>query len=271
MHTLTSKHSCDLFNDTVFKEFNSLPGADRLAIKTGAIVIANYEALRLLRAAGVPEKQLLPASGGERIPLFTKAKRDAATNGKGLIAPGPPGAPPSPDTSLADLAVHVWPSLHCLMPGKSHSDIPEIMDTGLVYTGAASAYACTVDINRGMEYGLLRLEEHVPAEEMDEGMRSFAEYIGDRQTNIFSSCDGGQLMFNVIIGDKAVLWNAHLGAYDGIMRGMEPKPDVIIMGIAGRANLNGRPFEGSAAQFAVEQVKWLGTPSRVIWCLHDQS
>jgi hypothetical protein len=43
------------------------------------------------------------------------------------------------------------------------------------------------------------------------------------------------------------------------------------MGIAGRANLNGRPFEGSAAQFAVEQVKWLGTPSRVIWCLHDQS
>jgi hypothetical protein len=47
----------------------SLPGADKIAIKTGAIVVGNGEAINVLRAAGVPEGQLVPVSGGERVPL----------------------------------------------------------------------------------------------------------------------------------------------------------------------------------------------------------
>ena len=77
-------------------------------------------------------------------------------------------------------------------------------------------------------------------------------------------------MVNLIIGDKALLWNAHLGAYEGIMKSLDPKPDVAILGIAGRGNLNGRPFDGSAAQLALKEVQWLEQPRQVIWCLHDE-
>lgn len=86
--------------------FDHIPGCDRLAKQTGATVIANGEAITVLRAAGVPEDQLLPVAGGERIPLFTKATRDAAKRGEVPVNPGPPGAPQLPDNSLAVMEVH---------------------------------------------------------------------------------------------------------------------------------------------------------------------
>lgn len=251
--------------------FDHLPGADRLARHTGAIVIANCEAINLLRQAGVPETQLQPVSGGERIPLFTRAVRDAAAEDKCATAPGPPGAPRLPHPDLAALSVHVWPSLHCLMPGSSIKDLPDIFDTGKEYHGGASQYACTVDITRGMRYGLMRLHDIVPPEHMDAKTRAFADFMADRKQNLMSSCDGGQLIFNVLIGDKAVLFNSSLGAYEGIMKTVDPKPDVVVLGIPGRGNLNGRPFDGSAAQFALHQVRWLGSPRKTIWCLHDEA
>jgi hypothetical protein len=131
MHILTSKRLLCPWR-WFFTKLCSLPGADRIAIKTGAIVIANGEAISVLRAAGVPEEQLVPVAGGERMPLFTRKTRMAATNGEVDVAPGPPGAPPRPDHKFAVASVHVWPSLHCLMPGKSHAEIPEVMDTGKV-------------------------------------------------------------------------------------------------------------------------------------------
>ncbi|KAH7393681.1 hypothetical protein BKA64DRAFT_676706 [Cadophora sp. MPI-SDFR-AT-0126] len=250
--------------------FDHLPGADRIAIKTGATVIANCEAISCLRTAGVPEAQLMAVAGGERIPLFTKVVREAAAAGTAEIEPGPPAAPPLPHHSLAVLSVHVWPSLHCLMPGNSHADIPDVCDTAKRYTGSASPYNCTLDISRGMKYGLLNVGNVVPREAMDAGLRSFVDYIGD-QRNVFSSRDGGQLMFNILIDDKAILWNAHLGAYKDVMMGLEPKPDLAILGIAGRGNLNGRPFDGSASEFAVDEIRWLQEPKTVIWCLQDES
>jgi len=86
--------------------FDHLPGSDRLAKQTGATVIANGEAITCLRDAGVPEEQLLPVAGGERIPLFTKEVREQAKRGECAVAPGPPGAPALPDASLATIAVH---------------------------------------------------------------------------------------------------------------------------------------------------------------------
>jgi hypothetical protein len=67
------------------------------------------------------------------------------------------------------------------------------------------------------------------------------------------------------------MWSGHLGGYDGILKTVQPKPNVLIQAIAGRANLNGRPFDGSAAQFAVQVCQWLGEPEKVIWCLHDDA
>lgn len=245
--------------------FDHLPGADRIAIRTGAIVVANCEAINLLRLAGVPEEQLFPVSGGERIPLFIRTTRDQAKRGEVATAAALPDQPKTPHHSLAALAVHVWPSLHTFLPNPH----PDVMDTAVVYTGGTSPYACTLDITNGMKYGLLQLKKLVPEEAMTEGMRSFNTYVGDRKTNLFSHCDGGQLMFNLIINGNGLLWNAHLGAYEGIMAKLDPKPKIVILGIAGRANHDGRPFDGSAAQFAVKQLHWLDQPEKVIWCMHD--
>ncbi|USP74765.1 hypothetical protein yc1106_02039 [Curvularia clavata] len=247
--------------------FDHLPGADRIAIKTGAIVIANGEAIQCLRNAGVPEEQLIPVAGGERIPLFTHAVRQRARQDPSLRAKGLPGAPIFPVHTLASLSVHVWPSLHCMMP----EDHPQVIDTATVYTGSATPYTCSLDITFGMKHGLLNLGKLVPPEKLNDGQRSFIEYVGDRERNVFSHYDGGQLMFNFIIGDKALLWSAHLGAYEGVVKDMQPKPDIAILAIAGRANLNGRPFDGSSAEFAVKKLEWLENPSTVIWALHDES
>ncbi|KAM3065582.1 hypothetical protein ACMFMG_011294 [Clarireedia jacksonii] len=250
--------------------FDHLPGADRLALRTGAIVIANGEAINLLRAAGVPENQLMPVAGGERVPLFTRDIREQAIAGTCATRPGPPKAPPRPNPELASIVVDVWPSLHCLMPGFSHADLPNIFDTGRVYTGSATPFDCTLDITHNMTWGLMRLHEIFPKDKMDEKLLAFAEFMADRKQNVMSGFDGGQLLFNIVIGDKAVLINSHLGAYDGILQQITPRPDVAVLGIAGRANLNGRPWDGSAAQFAVKQLEWLGKPRRVFWSLHDE-
>jgi hypothetical protein len=145
------------------------------------------------------------------------------------------------------------------------------MDTKVVYTGETTPYTCTLDISHGMKYGLLQLDKLVPADKQDQGMRSFISYINDDEQHrrMFSHCDGGQLMYNVVINGNGLLWNGHLGAYEGIMSRVEPKPKIAILGIAGRANHDGRPFDGSAAQFAVKQIQWLDQPEMVIWCMHD--
>ena len=177
---------------------SSLPGADRIALQTGARVIANGEAINELRKFGIPEEQLIPVSGGERVPLFTRRVREQASRNEIELSPGPPGAPPQPHVSFAAADVHVWPSLHCLMPGKSHADIPEVMDTGKYYIGGASPYACTMDITFGMKYGLLRIGEHMPRDSMDEGMKSFVDYIDSPTRKPMSHFDGGQVSYNFL-------------------------------------------------------------------------
>jgi hypothetical protein len=183
--------------------------------------------------------------------------------------------------------VHIWPSLHCLLPPGGHDALPKVLDTGVSYEGEATPFDGTVDVTRGMKYGLFRLRELVPAEVLaaDDGLRCFVEWLEDRGPagrNVMSACDGGQLMFHVLKraggcrgGEKGaerggILFNAHLGAYEGIVKAIHPQPDLVVQGIAGRANLNGRPFKGSAAGFAAELLRWLGEPERVIWCLHDE-
>jgi hypothetical protein len=78
-------------------------------------------------------------------------------------------------------------------------------------------------------------------------------------------------MYNFLLGGRTLLWMAHLGGYSGVIKEMRPQPDIAIMACAGRANFNGRPWDGSAAQFATQVLKWLGEPQKVIWCLHDEA
>ncbi|GME56076.1 hypothetical protein K469DRAFT_693043 [Neofusicoccum parvum] len=166
-----------------------------------------------------------------------------------------------------------------------------MFDTGIKYEVSAEQrdWGSTVEINRGMEYGLLKIGKHVLPEHRDEGLQSFVSWLEDekRHRGCFSSNDGGQLMYNFLLpepgctdvgatlstgsgGLNVLLWNGHLGGYEGIMRSIKPKPDVAILGAAGIGNKDGRPFDGSAAEFLEEEIKWLDNPERVIWCLHDE-
>ncbi|GJC84908.1 UPF0173 metal-dependent hydrolase AnaeK_1127 [Colletotrichum liriopes] len=142
--------------------FDHLPGADRLALKTGATVIANCEAINLLRRAGVPESQLLPVAGGERVPIFTRTIREQAAAGTCDVIHGPPGSPARPHPKLASFAIHVWPSLHCLMPGSDMKEIPPVFDTGKVYSGSATEFDCTVDITNNMTWGYYAFTKFSP-------------------------------------------------------------------------------------------------------------
>ena len=47
--------------------FDHLYGADAIALRTGATVVASPESARCLRASGVPEDQLLVVTGGETV------------------------------------------------------------------------------------------------------------------------------------------------------------------------------------------------------------
>ncbi len=49
--------------------FDHLWGAERIAVNTGARVVGSYETVRVLAAAGVPRRQLVPVAGGERVRL----------------------------------------------------------------------------------------------------------------------------------------------------------------------------------------------------------
>ena len=49
--------------------FDHLWGAERIAQRTGATIIGSYETVRLMASAGVPEAQLVPVSGSERVRL----------------------------------------------------------------------------------------------------------------------------------------------------------------------------------------------------------
>ncbi|WP_371228996.1 MBL fold metallo-hydrolase [Roseovarius sp. 2305UL8-3] len=49
--------------------FDHIWGAECIALRTGAPIIGSYETIRIMAAAGVPDHQLWPVSGGETIPL----------------------------------------------------------------------------------------------------------------------------------------------------------------------------------------------------------
>jgi L-ascorbate metabolism protein UlaG (beta-lactamase superfamily) len=49
--------------------FDHLWGAERIAARSGATIIGSYETVRVMAAAGVPQAQLMPVAGGERIRL----------------------------------------------------------------------------------------------------------------------------------------------------------------------------------------------------------
>jgi len=78
--------------------------------------------------------------------------------------------------------------------------------------------------------------------------------------------DGGQLAYLLITSRGSVLVSGSAGYWRGIFSGL--RPDVALLSLGGRPNVDGEPFQGSSAEYMVEQARLL-QPRRVAFCHHD--
>jgi hypothetical protein len=81
-----------------------------------------------------------------------------------------------------------------------------------------------------------------------------------------SSHDGGQLAYLLSTPEGSALVSASAGYWKGIFTGLQP--DVALLSLGGRPNVDGEPFQGSSVQYMLEQVQLL-RPGRVAFCHHD--
>jgi L-ascorbate metabolism protein UlaG (beta-lactamase superfamily) len=81
-----------------------------------------------------------------------------------------------------------------------------------------------------------------------------------------SRFDGGQLAYLLETPEGSIFVSASAGHWTGIVRDL--RPDVAILALAGRPNVDGEPFQGSLADFLVAQVELLQAPT-VALCHHD--
>lgn len=81
-----------------------------------------------------------------------------------------------------------------------------------------------------------------------------------------SDLDGGQLMYLIETPGGSILWSASSGCWASLLR--ELRPDVALLAVAGRPNVDGEPFQGTMAEFIVRQVEAL-RPAKVVFCHHD--
>jgi L-ascorbate metabolism protein UlaG (beta-lactamase superfamily) len=198
--------------------FDHLYGAAAIARGTGATVVASPESIRCLRAAGVPEDQLLTVTGGETVDCGPKAR------------------------------VRVLPSLHSCLFAHSESDssVPCLGDLDV----SAQARATAVS-------GLFQAMEDVTS--------AAGQALRDMNAQC-SRHDGGQLSYLLTTAEGSVLISGSSGYWKGIFAGL--RPDVALLAIAGRPNVDGEPFQGSSTQYMLEQVQLL-RPGSVAFCHHD--
>jgi L-ascorbate metabolism protein UlaG (beta-lactamase superfamily) len=81
-----------------------------------------------------------------------------------------------------------------------------------------------------------------------------------------SDLDGGQLVYFITTPRGSLLWSASSGCWTPLLR--ELRPDIALLAVAGRPNVDGEPFQGTMAEFIVREVELLH-PRRVVFCHHD--
>jgi L-ascorbate metabolism protein UlaG (beta-lactamase superfamily) len=146
------------------------------------------------------------------------------------------------------VTVRVLPALHsCLFAhGESDTALPCLGDLGVSAQDRIAARQVFFDLMeqlRGPEGDALRA-----------------------MNTKCSAHDGGQLSYFLRTDEGTALVSASAGYWKGLFTGL--RPDVALLAIGGRPNVDGEPFQGSGAQYMLEQVELL-RPGRVAFCHHD--
>ncbi len=148
-----------------------------------------------------------------------------------------------------DVRVRVFPSLHSCLFAKADPD---------------SAVACIGDLGVSQQERTARvakLFESVPTIAPDLASHLLAS---DAHS---SRADGGPLNYLLETPDGSILLNSSSGYWSGIMRDL--RPDVAVLALAGRPNVDGEPHQGTLASYLVEEVE-LVRPETVVLCHHDE-
>jgi L-ascorbate metabolism protein UlaG (beta-lactamase superfamily) len=147
-----------------------------------------------------------------------------------------------------DVRVRIVPALHSCLFASSDSD---------------SGVACIGDVGMSAQDRAAKVAELF-------GMMSQAPPPAGaalmRMLDTTSAHDGGQLAFLLANASGSILVSGSAGYWRGLYTDL--RPDVALLSLAGRPNVDGEPFQGSGAEFVVEQVKLLGARS-VALCHHD--
>ncbi len=144
--------------------------------------------------------------------------------------------------------VRVLPALHsCLFAhGESDTALPCLGDLGISAEDRIAARQVFFDLMAGLKG---------PQGEALQAMNAKC-----------SAHDGGQLSYLLLTGEGSALVSASAGYWKGLFDGL--RPDVALLAVGGRPNVNGEPFQGSGAEYVREQVELL-RPGRVAFCHHD--
>lgn len=148
-----------------------------------------------------------------------------------------------------EVRVRVFPSLHSCLFAKANPD---------------SGAECLGDLGVSHQERAARvagLFESLPAIAPD-----LVTYLGSTEGHS-SRVDGGQLNYLIETSEGSIFVNASSGIWRGIVRDL--RPDVAVLALAGRPNIDGEPHQGTLAQFLVEEVE-LVRPQKVVFCHHDE-
>ncbi len=147
------------------------------------------------------------------------------------------------------ITVRVLPSLHsCLFGSGSSPD---------------SAHECLGDLGISAQD---RKTQTSAIFELINGLPGLGEWFAQTASRC-SAHDGGQLSYFVTTPDGSIFVSASAGYWTELVRDL--RPDVAILALAGRPNVDGEPFQGSLAQYLVGQAELI-KPRNVILCHHDE-
>jgi L-ascorbate metabolism protein UlaG (beta-lactamase superfamily) len=146
------------------------------------------------------------------------------------------------------VTVRVVPSLHaCIWAGAgADAGAPCLSDGGVPFNDVRVRLAAAVEAL------------HTLTPEVERYLHSHDGHA--------SRSDGGQLAYLLETPAGSIFFSSSAGCWSALLR--ELAPDVAILAVAGRPNLDGEPFQGSLAQFLAMEVELL-RPSTVAFCHHD--
>jgi L-ascorbate metabolism protein UlaG (beta-lactamase superfamily) len=147
-----------------------------------------------------------------------------------------------------DIRVRVLPSLHsCLFATATGDSGAECLgDLGV----SAQERRAKVDALVGM------IPEVVP---------DAADYLESASAHS-SGHDGGQLAYLLETPEGSIFVSGSSGYWAGLIRDL--RPDVAVLALNGRPNIDGEPHQGSLASFLLGEVELL-RPGQVVLCHHD--